>query len=486
MARTLSYQVGILTVGRIVAYAAVFFVPLMNVRTLSVHDYGLYRQYWLLFETIAGILVLGFPNSLLYYFPRADSRDEKSAYMTQTLIFLFGMGLVSCGAYGILYSMLGENLGSVVKEYYWALCLFTLFMIVSRAMDRQFVAERQVERQSLYHAVTATIQASTVILVSYYTRRVDLIIWALVIFAAAKFAFVVAYNAGAYRISTAQLSLRAFREQLSYALPLGLAGTVLLLLTQTDKFVITHYVGREMFAIYAIGAFQVPFVDIIRSSISNVIFPLMARHQKDGNPEEILRLWQTATLKTAVLFYPIFVFLEASAKPFITILFTDQYAGAVPVFMIYLLLFLRQSVETGAVLMVYKKNSYLLKVNIATFVLNVILSIAGFKMFGMLGVPAATVIVIYLQNALNLLLARELLETPFHKLMPWGRLGARLLTAAVPGALLYLGYQHLPVDNVIILGVAGLVYFTVYFALCFGLRFISLSEIKAIFGQSGS
>ena len=70
------------------AFAVAFFVPMVNVRSLSVEEYGYYRQFWLLFSTLVPILILGFPRSLLYYFPRSETRAEKSVYVTQTVAFL--------------------------------------------------------------------------------------------------------------------------------------------------------------------------------------------------------------------------------------------------------------------------------------------------------------------------------------------------------------------------------------------------------------
>ncbi|MFQ5512533.1 MAG: oligosaccharide flippase family protein [Candidatus Krumholzibacteriia bacterium] len=482
MARTLSYQVGILTLGRFAAYLAMFFVPLVNVRALSVHDYGVYRQYWLLFETISPLLIMSFDRSLLYYFPRASGRREKSVYLTQTIVFLVAGGIVSWAVYGVLYAVLGEGLGGVVKQYFWHLCLFTLFMMTAHYMESLFVAEKQVERQSVYQVVSSTLQAVTVILISYFTRNVSLLVWGLTAFAALKFVFALSYASAVYRPSLRRVSIRSIREQLSYALPLGMAAIVLLLLTQTDKFLITKFLGREAFAIYSIGAFQIPFVGIIRSSITSVTFPLMSQMQSEGRYGEILGLWQRATLKTATVFFPIFIFFEVAARPFVTILFREAYAGAVPVFMIYLFLFLRSTVETGGVIMVFKKTPFLLKVNAAAFATNVVLSILLYRQFGRLGVPIATVIVVYLQNGLNMAKAGRLLGVPFFKLMPWMELAKRLAVAFGHGVAVYLLYRYVEVDNVVELGLTAAAYFIVYFAVSLRLRFITTGEIRAIFG----
>jgi O-antigen/teichoic acid export membrane protein len=466
-----------------VSFAALFLVPIVNVRTLSQSDYGLYRQFWLLFDTVSIILVLGFPASLLYYFPRAEDRDEKSAYLSQTLLYLIVMGGISWLAYGAMAVFLRGDLGDAVRDYTWAFCLFTLFMMVSKVMERLFVAEKRAEQQSLYLALSYFVQAATVVGVSWYTRRVDLIIWGLVVFTAAKALFTFAYGSVAYGVSLRKCSLKSFKEQVSYALPLGLATVVLLVFGQTDKYVITHFLGREVFAVYSVGVTQLPFVDIIRNSVMNVVFPLMAEHQKRLDYSEILSLWQRATLKMTVLFVPIFVFLELSARPFITVLFTEEYAAATPVFMIYLLVFLRSTVDTTTVLMVFKRNTFMFKVNLLALAAHVTLSILMFKRFGWLGVPAATVTIVYIQNGIFLWKSASLLGRSLWNVLPWGAMLSRFLTAGLVGCGLYFVYRLRPVESFIGLCVAGMVYFSVYFALSFALRFISVADIRSMFGR---
>ncbi|UCG52781.1 MAG: oligosaccharide flippase family protein [Candidatus Latescibacterota bacterium] len=484
MARTLSYQAAILTLGRVLAFLALFFVPIVNVRTLSKDDFGLYRQFWLLFDTVSVFLILGVPQSLLYYFPRAEDRREKAIYLTQTLVFLVLMGLVSWLVYGVLFVVLGPGLGDAVRQYLWAFCLFTLFMMVSRTMERLFIAEKQAERQAAFIAGAYGLQALTVISVSWFTKRIDLILWALVAYALSRLLVTLFYCIPVYKPSLRDCSFKTIKEQCSYAIPLGLATIVLLVFAQTDKYVIIHFLGREVFAVYSIGAFQLPFMDIIRTSIMNVVFPLMAEHQKEGRYAEILTLWQRATLKTAVVFFPIFVFLEVSARPFITILFTEDYADAVPIFMIYLLIFLRSALDTTSVLMVYKKTGFMFKVNLVAFVCHVAFSVFMFKTIGWLGVPIATATVYYVQNSVNLLKAGQLLDTSVFRLMPWGKLVIRFVTAATLGGALHFAYRVYPVATFVELALAAVFYFAVYLGVCLALRFIYISEIKAIFGRT--
>lgn len=468
--------------GRVAAYAVMFFVPLVNVRTLSVEEYGYYRQFWLIFETLSPILIFGFPRSLLYHLPRAESSQEKSAYIAQTVLFLSFVSMLAMAIYAIMAQNLGSGLGAAARGFYWRLSAFTVFMIVSDYMEVLFVAQRQPVAQSVYHAVSSSLQAVFVIIASYVWRDVSTVIWALFVFSMARFLFAIVYTSARYGLTFRHVSLVSIREQASFALPVGLAGIALLLISQTDKFIINRYMGREAFAIYTVGAFQVPFANIIRTSIGNVTLPLMAQYQKTGDHAAMAGLWRRSMLKTVVLFFPIFVFLEVTAHPFISILFTEQYADATPVFMIYLLLFLRSSVETGAIIQAFKRTMFLFAGFVIGFAVNVVLSIMLFRQFGREGVPAATVITLTAVNLANLIFSARLIGVRFLDLFPVGELARRFTVALIPGGVMWLAYRWHPVTNALELCLACATYSVLYAALCFATRLVTVQDIKAVFG----
>jgi O-antigen/teichoic acid export membrane protein len=485
VAKSISHQVGLLSLSRTFAYAVLFFVPIVNVRMLTVEDYGYYRQFWLIFETLTPILILGFPRSLLYSLPRADSPKEKSVYITQTVVFLSMMSLVSFGIYVALRFYLGGDIGDMIRSFFWRLCVFTMFMIISNYMEWLFVAEKQAMRQAIYNASSTVIQAITVMFVAWYTRDVSSLIWALAVFAFVRFSFAMGYTFAAYRPRIALISLPTIRGQLSYALPLGLASIMYILLGQTDKYIINHFLGREAFAIYSIGAIQIPIISIISGSVTSITFPLMAQYQKAKDYQGIITLWNRAMMKTAVMLFPFFVFLGVMVKPFFILLFTETYSSAIPVFLIYLLMVPRFVSEAGSLLQIFNKNLYLLMLFVCAFVVNIVLSIALFKWIGRLGVPLSTLIVLYAIHVLALHKAGKLLGTGLVKLLQWNGLLKRFLVALVPGGILWALSHVLAVDAIYKLGAAGVIYFALYGLLCARFQYLTLKDLKSVAGLAG-
>lgn len=484
MSRSLSHQVGILTLGRLVSYAVMFIVPLVNVRTMSKDEYGYYRQFWLLFETISPILVLGFPRSLLYYLPRVESREERSAILTQTTLFLAVGSFVAMVIYATMAGTLGEGLGATARAFYWRLSFFTLFMVVSDYMEVVFVAQGQPVAQSVYHASVWGLQAVVVIVVSWVWGDVSSVIWGLALFAMAKFLFAIFYSHSRYGFSLRSVSWRSLREQASFAVPVGLTGIAVTLVSQTDKFVVSRYLGREAFADYSVGAFQLPLVNVLQMSVTNITFPLLAHYHKVGRFDAMAELTRRTLLKTSVLFLPAFVFLEVTARPFITILFTDEYEAATPIFMVYMVLFLRTSVETGSIVQVFNRTPFLLASFIIGFLVNVPLGIAMVHWVGPIGVAIATLLTMTSISAAALWYSARLLNVPISALFPAGKLFKRFLVAAAPGVVMWVIYLKFPVTRFYELIAAGIIYMAIYALLCAVTKLVSVDDLKSLVGKS--
>lgn len=483
MSRSLSHQVGILTLGRLVSYAVMFVVPLVNVRTLSKEEYGYYRQFWLLFETLSPLLILGFPRSLLYYLPRVESREERSAYITQTALFLALGSFVAMAVYAVMASTLGEGLGAAARAFFWRLSFFTLFMVVSDYMEVLFVTQGQPVAQSIYHASVWGLQAVVVIVVSYLYGDVSTLIWALALFAMVRFLFSVTYTHTRFRFSLRSMSLRSIREQASFAVPVGLTGIAVTFLAQTDKFIISRYLGREAFATYSVGAFQLPLVNILQTSVGNITFPLLAQYHKAGQYAAMADLSRRTLLKTSVLFFPVFVFVQITARPFITILFTDEYAAATPIFMVYMVLFLRTSVETGAIIQAFNRTPFLLASFLIGFLVNVPLGIVLLHWMGPIGVAMATLFTMTVISAASLWYSARLVGSPLSHLFPVVELAKRFLAAAAPGIVMWLLYRKYPVTKFYEMVAAGVIYVAMYALLCAWTKLVRIDDLKALFGR---
>jgi O-antigen/teichoic acid export membrane protein len=188
-------------------------------------------------------------------------------------------------------------------------------------------------------------------------------------------------------------------------------------------------------------------------------------------------------LKTVVIFFPTFVFLEILARPFITIMFTETYADAAPVFMMYLVLFLHSSADSGAIIQAHKRNGFLLKGLLVGFVFNLLLSMALFRALGRIGIPLSTVITMTLYHTINLGYSARLCGVSFLDLVPVRGLVARFGVALVPGVMIWLLVRARPVTTVVELLVMGLIYGVAYAAICAYTGIFTLADVRSLMGK---
>jgi O-antigen/teichoic acid export membrane protein len=241
--------------------------------------------------------------------------------------------------------------------------------------------------------------------------------------------------------------------------------------------------GRAAFAVYAIGAFQLPVVNMISQSVRAVVFPLMVQKHQARELEEVALIWRRAVSKMTVMYYPIFVFFEAIAHVIIPLLFTNTYQGATPIFMIYLALLPQMATDSVIIIQVYKDTGYLLRTFASALVMNIVLSILLFKLIGREGVPLATLITMYSVNFTNMYYSSRLCGVSFLDLVPVTALLRRFAAAVIPGLPLWWVTHNYPVDNFLALGGLAIAYFSVYLAICRSTGLLVWDDVASLLGR---
>lgn len=153
--------------------------------------------------------------------------------------------------------------------------------------------------------------------------------------------FLIAYNIKEipFKGVAAQKVDLTYREIFSYSLPILVASLAGIAISSADQFFISRYFGAEVFAEYANGFIQLPFVGIVTAATSTVLFPEFSRLlHGSGNSSKVVELWRSALAKSAMLIYPLVVFFIVFANPVIDFLFSTAYKDSVIFFRIAMLL----------------------------------------------------------------------------------------------------------------------------------------------------
>ena len=77
------------------------------------------------------------------------------------------------------------------------------------------------------------------------------------------------------------------REQLRYALPLGIAAAATLAHTDLHMYMVAHSFSPAEYAIYAVGCFQLPLISLLHESVNSVLIPRISYLQQRDEKRNI-------------------------------------------------------------------------------------------------------------------------------------------------------------------------------------------------------
>jgi O-antigen/teichoic acid export membrane protein len=254
------------------------------------------------------------------------------------------------------------------------------------------------------------------------------------------------------------------RSQLSYAVPLGLAGILFVVQTDLHSYFVSNRLGPVAYAIYGIGTVQLPLMGMLQEATNAVVIPRVSVLQQQNDTREIIELMARAMRKLAAVYFPVYALLVVVAHEFISFLFTRSYLASVPVFLINLTLLLLGIVLQDPLFRAYvEQRFFLIRLRV---VLGVLLTAGlwfGTTRFGPVGAISAVVLVGVAERAVMAVRFGRILGVTRKDIVLLKDVGKLALAAAAAG--LVTAAARLPLRGakpLIVLMACGIVFSLVY------------------------
>jgi O-antigen/teichoic acid export membrane protein len=480
-AASLTISASWLLMARTVSFVFSLALPLFLVRHLNQTEFGLYKQAFLVVSTIVNIVPLGFGMSALYFLPR-EPEKQRSAVLN-ILLFNGALSGLVCLALIARPSLLQLIIGGPqLTSYASSLGLVMLLWVIASPFEFIAVACNEMKTAGAIIIFVQVSRTGFVLAAAVFFGSVR----ALVLAAMLQGAFIslafVLYLSARFPKFWLHFDAAMMRRQLSYALPLGIAGLLYTLQIDLHNYFVSNRFGPAIFAIYAVGTAQLPLVSMLQEAASSVLIPRISVLQRNGDNHEIIRQMARAMRKLAAAYLPIYAVLLVLGREFIRFLFTDQYVGSWPVFAVNLTLLPLSIVLYDPLCRAFAEQRYfLIRLRVGLVLVIIPLLWFGMAYFGMVGAISAVV-------AANLA-ERSVLSIRFGSVL--GVTGkdvvllkdiAKLAVAALVAALVtaFVRTQILSAKPFIILAVCGSVFAIVYVAGVFLLRIPSVDEKRIV------
>lgn len=408
-------------------------VPLLLVRRLSVGEFGLYRQLFLIVDTVVSFLPLGFAMSAFYFFPREP--EKKDQVVLNILLFHLAVGGLAWTVITLRPALLAALFRTPeITGYAPLISAAVLLWVTSGFLELVAIANGEIRVAAAYVAVM------------HLTRSL-LLLGAAAVFGSVRALVYAASIHGVLQVTVAACYLRSrfpnlwrwpegrlLRAQLAYVLPLGYAGALWWLQMNVHHYFVSNRFGAAVYAIYAVGCFQIPLVGLLLESVGSVMIPRVSYLQTHGARRRIIALLARMMRTLGAVCFPFYFLLLVVGREFIAFLFTERYLESWPILAINLALIPLSIIATAydAVFRAYPEHlPFLLRVR--TILLGPLL--AGLWIApGRVG-PVGAIVVVVVINALE-----------------------RLIIAAKVGQVLGLSWSDLALfkDAAKLLGSAGM------------------------------
>lgn len=368
------------------AYVLGFALPLLLVRRLSQHEFGLYKQVFLIVSTALTVLPLGFGLSAYYFLPR-ESGERRNAVIFNILCF---HALVGGAAVLLLWarpSLLGSIFGSADLAAYAPLVgLVILLWMTSLFLEIAAIAGHEAKMASVFIIGAQLTKTSLLVAAAAAFGSIRSLLYAALAQGVIQNLVLLAYLCSRFPRFWRSANWRIMRAQLSYALPIGAAGLIFGVLIDMHNYIVSYRFGATAFAIYAIGCFSLPLVNVVGESFGTLLIPHISRLQKEGATREIIIVTAQTMRKLAFVYFPLYAFLIVAGREFITVLFTAQYLASWPIFVVHLTTVPFFVLITDPIMRAHAEHRFfLLKVRSVTVVLLFLALWFGTLRFGLVG-----------------------------------------------------------------------------------------------------
>lgn len=424
--------------GQFLAYSFNILVPVLVVRYLEVEEYGVYKQLFLIIMTVSFLLPLGIIESLYYFIPR--DREAKRHYISQALWF---MSLMSAGFLLLMFFAGRWFFAALNMDHLYVFILpmsvYTVAMTLSLPLEKLLLIDERVVISSVLTFLSELIKGGTIIASVVLTGDIMVLMYSLVCFALLRLGVFFFYLSGKRLISPPwRVDLEKTREHMGYSLPFGFAVAVATIRRLLHNYFVTFLFTARDFAIYSMGSFLLPMMNLIYVSVSNVVLIRVSEYHRKNDHQKIIEVWNNSARKLGLIYLPVTIFFLIAAREFISGIFTERYLESVPIFSIAILQIPIDIFITHSILKAFAETRFILKVNVVLLALTAVFIYLGITMLGMQGAIMATVFSFGLIKAVELIKVKGLLGVGFAGLIPLRELSRILYICLLSGVCAFL------------------------------------------------
>lgn len=466
---------GLLFMGRMVAFAFTFAVPLVLVRVFSQEDFGLYKQLFLLHGTLLVLLSCGVSSSLYYFLPR--DVNDRNAYIFQTLVLLTALGTLGFAGLLLLKGSLSVWLNNAnLEPLIPYLGVVTALTLISSILEIVMITAGQAKLASATIVISEFVKAVLIISAIVGTQSMLALLIAMMVLGFLRMAVLVLYLTKESLLTLGAFRGRYLYAQLAYAMPFGAAAIVAMLGSAAPQFYIASLYDPGRFAVFTVGCFTLPLVPLLFDSVSDVTLVKITQQQQAGALDQLIRVLSDSLRKLCLVCFPLFLFLLAVAREFVVGLYTSKFEESISIFIIFIFMIPLTALSVDYVPRAFADTRFLLKMYGLRVVLTLILLFLLTKPLGLSGAALTMVLALAITRVYAWIRVKQLAGATLTEIVPWWVLGKIMGYSIIPGAVIHVLKRFVELPAIPTLFFSLIVFAIIYLGLVWRSDLISHEE----------
>ncbi len=388
----LAVQAFWLTFAKLVAAVFGILMPVLLVRILNQHDFGVYKQVFLFIGTTTSFAAFSVGVSAFYFMPRQPQRGGQIALNILLYNVIAGMVPLLLLLFYPRFLNLFFRSGDL-EPFALILGIFVMLQLNASLVEMIPTAMQDVRSSTLFVTGTQLFKIAAAVGAALIFRSVRSIVLASLMWAALCVAILLRYLYQRFGAFWKHFDRKFFREQLAYALPLGAYGIVWVFRKDLDNYFVSAMYSPAQYAVYAIGWMEVPLISLfLESMLSVMVVRISALHQ-EGRTEDIRKILASAINRLATVQFAIYALLLVAGRDLIVFFYTKTYAASAPIFYITITLIVLNVFMYDPIVRAYMElRKFILLVRISVLVGLCIVLAPVIHHFGMIGAAVTAVL----------------------------------------------------------------------------------------------
>ncbi|MHA7942475.1 MATE family efflux transporter [Formosa sp. 3Alg 14/1] len=342
---------------------------------------------------IASILVTfvsGLPLSLNYFYGKYGESRQKDLLFGKFSILLISVSLVLCVVIYASKLFISESFkNEVFTRYISIILLYYFFKLVNTIFPNYHYLKNKLDKYLMLYTVTV-ISLLGCFLFDFLYGNFNAQLVLLQLLCIEFFRLII--NTLIINKKELNFNSQSFKKsEFIYISTISLGVILGAFSLYVDKYLIAILLNPTDFVYYQNGAINLPFVNIITSSLFIALIPMFADLHVKNRIEELAKEVKKAILKCSFFLIPILVYCFFEAVPLIKFLYGDDFEISGHVFKIYILRYMLSvmafSVFMGSIGLEKKSNFIIFLSAVIGLSLNLVLIPA----YGIKGAAWATV-----------------------------------------------------------------------------------------------